>query len=116
MIQSMGGLSVATSSKQRGLKPIAAVGEPPACIADGDRCGQRPPERERHIRDQTEDGESDPKYLPLHISILDAAAGVMPRGHAQMFQIQLPAKSNGNCARLKLAATKSTSLFDSIAT
>jgi hypothetical protein len=41
---------------------------------------------------------------------------VMPRGHAQMFQIQLPAKSNGNCARLKLAATKSKSLFDTIAT
>jgi hypothetical protein len=90
VIRSIGGLSVAASNKKRGLKPIAAVGEPPAGIADGDRCGQRPPERKRHIRDQAEDRESDPKYLPLHISILDASALVMPRRVAKMFQIQAP--------------------------
>jgi hypothetical protein len=70
-----------------GLKPIAAVGEPPTRVAYGNRCGQRPPERKRHVRDQAEDSESDPKYLPLHISILDASALVMPRGIAKMFQI-----------------------------
>jgi hypothetical protein len=88
VIQGIGGLSVATSNKKRGLKPIAAVGEPPTRVADGDRCGQRPPERKCHIRDQTEDRESDPKYLPLHISILDASALVMPGRIAKMFQIQ----------------------------
>jgi len=72
-----------------GLKPIAAVSEPPAGVADGDGGGQRPPERERHIGKQAKYGERDPKYLPLHMSILDALALAMARRHAKMFQIQM---------------------------
>jgi hypothetical protein len=74
-----------------GLEPIAAVGEPPARVADRDRRSERPPERKRHIGDQAEDREGDPKYLPLHMSILDVSELVMSRGHAKMFQIQLAA-------------------------
>jgi hypothetical protein len=80
----------AAARMKRRLEPIAAVGEPPARVTDGDRRGQRPPERKRHIGDQAEDREGDPKYLPLHMSILDASVLVTPRRLAKMFQIQMP--------------------------
>ena len=73
-----------------GLKPIAAVSEPPARVADGDGRGQRPPKRERHIGKQAKYGERDPKYLALHTSILDASAVAMARRRVKMFQIQMP--------------------------
>ena len=72
-----------------GLEPIAAVGEPPARVADRDRRRERPPERKRHIGDKAENGEGDPKYLPLHMSILDASELVMSRRRARMFQIEM---------------------------
>ena len=68
------------------LKPIAAVGEPPTRVADGNRRGERPPERQRHVGNQAEHAEGDPKYFPLHMSILDASGPVMSRRCAQMFQ------------------------------
>ena len=90
VIQSVCGQFDAAAIMRSGLEPIAAVGEPPARIANGNRRGQRPPERKRHIGNQAEDRESDPKYLPLHVSILDASVLVMPRRLAKMFQIQMP--------------------------
>jgi hypothetical protein len=72
-----------------GLEPIAAIGEPPAGVADGDRRGQRPPERKRHVGNEAEYAEGDPKYLPLHMSILDASELVMSRRRARMFQIEM---------------------------
>jgi hypothetical protein len=74
---------------KNGLEPIATIGEPPARVADGDRCGQRPPERKRHFGNKAENGEGDPKYLALHMSILDASALLMSRRRAKMFQIQM---------------------------
>jgi hypothetical protein len=75
----------------KGLKPIAAVGEPPTCVADGDRRGERPPEWKHHIGNQAEDRERDPEYFALHMPILDASALVMLRRYSKMFQIQMPA-------------------------
>ncbi len=80
------GLCAAAASVKRGLEPIAAVGEPPACIPDGYRCGQRPPERKSHVGNEAEHAESDPKYFPLHMSILDVSGLVLWRCRAQMFQ------------------------------
>jgi hypothetical protein len=88
IIQKIAKLLSAAAKMQSGLEPIAAVGEPPAGVPDGDRCGQRPPERKRHIGNKPENGKGDPKYLPLHMSILDASALVMSRRRAKMFQIQ----------------------------
>ena len=90
VIESVWGRFDAAAIMKSGLEPIAAVGEPPARIANGNRRGQRPPERKRHIGNQAEDRESDPEYLPLHMSILDASVRVMPRRLAKMFQIQMP--------------------------
>jgi hypothetical protein len=90
VIQSVWRRSNTAPIMKSGLEPIAAVGKPPARVTDGDGRGQRPPERKRHIGNQAEDREGDPKYLPLHISILDASALVMPRRLAKMFQIQVP--------------------------
>jgi hypothetical protein len=91
IIQKIAKLLGAAAKMQSGLEPIAAVGEPPARVADRDRRRERPPERKRHIGDKAENGEGDPKYLPLHMSILDALALVMSRRRAKMFQIQMPA-------------------------
>jgi hypothetical protein len=89
IIQNIAKLLGAAAKMQSGLEPIAAVGEPPARIADGDRRGQRPPERKRHIGNKAKHGEGDPKYLALHISILDASLLLMSRRRAKMFQIQM---------------------------
>ena len=72
----------------RGLEPIAAIGKPPAGVADGDRRGQRPPERKRHVGNEAEYAEGDPKYLSLHMCILDASGRLMSRPRARMFQIE----------------------------
>ena len=74
----------------RGLEPIAAIGEPPTGVTDGDRCGQRPPERKRHVGDETEYAEGDPKYFPLHVSILAPSAESVPRRQQKVFQIEMP--------------------------
>ena len=79
---------------QNALEPVAAVGEPPACVANRDRGGERPPDRQRHISDEPEDREGDPKYLPLHMYILDAWAFAMSCGRARMFQIQVPSSAS----------------------
>jgi hypothetical protein len=91
VIQKFGKLFAADGNANGGLEPIAAIGEPPARVANGDRRGQRPPERKRHISDKSKYREADPKYLPLHMSILDASALLVARRHAKMFQIQMPA-------------------------
>jgi hypothetical protein len=83
----------ADANANRGLEPIAAVGEPPARVANGDRRGERPPERKRHIGDNSKYREADPKYLPLHMSILDASAQAMSLRRTKMFQIQMAAGS-----------------------
>ena len=72
----------------RGLEPIAAIGKPPAGVADGDRRGQRPPERKRHVGNEAEYAEGDPKYLSLHMCILDASGRLMSRPRGRMFQIE----------------------------
>jgi hypothetical protein len=90
VIQSVWAGFDAAAIMKSGLEPIATVGEPPARVTNGNRRGQRPPERKRHIGNQAEDGECDPKYLPLHMSILDASALVMSRRVAKVFQIQVP--------------------------
>jgi hypothetical protein len=91
VIQKFGKHSAADANAKGGLEPIAAVGEPPARIANGDRRGERPPERQRHIGDKSKYREADPKYLPLHMSILDASALLMSRRRTKMFQIQMTA-------------------------
>lgn len=73
----------------RGLEPIAAIGKPPAGVADGDRRGQRPPEGKRHVGNKAEHAERDPKYLPLHMSILDASGLMKLRRRTRMFQIEM---------------------------
>jgi len=72
------------------LEPIAAVGEPPAGVADGDCGGQRPPERKRDVGNEAEYAERNPKYFPLHMAILDASRLVMSCRRPQMFQIEMP--------------------------
>ena len=72
----------------RWLEPIAAIGKPPAGVTNGDCRGQRPPERERHVSNEAEYAEGDPKYLPLHMCILDASGRLMSRPRARMFQIE----------------------------
>ena len=91
MIQKFGKRSAADANGNGGLEPIAAVGEPPARVANGDRRGERPPERKHHIGDKSEHCEADPKYLPLHMSILDASALQLSRRRTKMFQIQMTA-------------------------
>jgi hypothetical protein len=71
------------------LKPIASVGEPPACIADGYRRSERPPERKREVSNQAEDRERDPEYFSLHTSILDPSAPIASHRQCQVFQIQM---------------------------
>ena len=93
VIQKFGKHSAADANANGGLEPIAAVGEPPARITNGDRRGERPPEGKRHIGDESEYREADPKYLPLHMSILDASALLMSRRRTKMFQIQMTAGS-----------------------
>jgi hypothetical protein len=83
------GLCAAVAGVNGGLEPIAAIGEPPAGVTDGDRCGERPPERQRHIGNEAEYAEGDPKYFPLHVSILDASEQVMSGCRAKMFQIEM---------------------------
>jgi hypothetical protein len=90
VIQSEWGRFDAAAKMKSGLEPIATVGEPPARVTNGNRRGQRPPERKRHIGNQAEDRKGDPEYLPLHMSILDASVPVMPRRLAKMFQVQTP--------------------------
>jgi hypothetical protein len=87
VIQKFGKHFAEDANANRGLEPIAAIGKPPARVANGDCRGERPPERKRHISDKSKYCEADPKYLPLHISILDASAMMMPRHRAKMFQI-----------------------------
>ena len=79
----------APAGVSRVLEPIAAVGEPPAGISDGNCRGQRPPERKRHVGNQAEYAEGDPKDFPLHIAILDASGPVMSHRRGQMFQVEL---------------------------
>jgi hypothetical protein len=72
------------------LEPIAAVGKPPARVADGDRSGQRPPERKRHVGNEAEYAEGDPKYFPLHIIILIPMGRMVWGRQRKVFQIELP--------------------------
>jgi hypothetical protein len=93
VIQKCGQHFGADANAKCGLEPIAAVGEPPARIANGNRRGERPPERKRHIGDNSKYREADPKYLPLHMSILDASALAMSRRRTKRFQIPMTAGS-----------------------
>ena len=77
----------------RGLEPIAAVGEPPAGVADGDGRGQRPPERKRHVGNEAEHAERDPEYFPLHMCILDASGPQMSRSRLRVSQIEMPERA-----------------------
>src|ERR1700742_1705542 len=52
------------------LKPIAAVRHPPTHHTDRNRRRQRPPQRQHHIRDQSEHKKQRPENLPLHGVIL----------------------------------------------
>ena len=80
----------APAGVSRVLEPIAAVGKPPASVADGDRSGQRPPERKRHVGNEAEYAEGDPKYFPLHITILNPMGRMVSGRQRKVFQIELP--------------------------
>lgn len=56
--------------KLRKLKPVAAVGDPPADDADGDGGQQTPQQGQSEIGNQTQRDEDGPKDLPLHFFIL----------------------------------------------
>lgn len=58
------------SEKGSELKPVAAIGDPPAGHADRDRGEQGPPEGQRHIRKEPPDREADPENLALHAVIV----------------------------------------------
>jgi len=83
----------AASNSNSGLEPVAAVGEPPARVTDGNRRGQRPPERKREVCNQAENGERNPKYFPLHTSILVPRTVMTPRRERGVFQMQEPRAS-----------------------
>jgi hypothetical protein len=89
----------AASNSNSGLEPVAAVGEPPARVTDGNRRGQRPPERKREVRNQAENGERDPEYFPLHTPILVPEAVMAPRRERGVFQMQEPRRSVGAMIR-----------------
>jgi hypothetical protein len=78
-IQAIGTCRRAASIAKSALEPVAAIGEPPARVTDGDRCGQRPPEGKREVCNQAENGERDPEYFPLHMSILVPRTVMTPR-------------------------------------
>ena len=61
---------LASANKKFGLEPVAAIGQPPAYYANRNRRGQRPPQWQAEIRDDTQDGESAPEDFPLHFIIL----------------------------------------------
>lgn len=47
-------------------KPVAAVGDPPAEDANGNRGAERPPQRKKVIGRETQDGENEPEDFSLH--------------------------------------------------
>jgi hypothetical protein len=52
------------------LEPFTAIGDPPAQHADGNGSCQRPPKRQSHISDHTQEGKGNPEDLSLHTVIL----------------------------------------------
>jgi hypothetical protein len=52
-------------------EPAAAVRDPPAEHADGNRGGHAPPKREDHVGDEPDNREARPKYFLLHVCILN---------------------------------------------
>ena len=52
------------------LKPIAAVGDPPAGKDDWDGSAERPPERKDDVRHYAKHGEYDPEDFAFHAIIL----------------------------------------------
>lgn len=65
----------ASSPAMRLLKPIAAVGDPPAGKDDWDGSAERPPQRKGDIRQHAKHGEYDPEDLAFHAIILCREAG-----------------------------------------
>jgi hypothetical protein len=59
------------SAEAAWLEPVAAVSQPPTGDADWDGGRQGPPERERDVGDQAEDGEGGPEDFSLHDPILN---------------------------------------------
>ena len=51
-------------------EPVAAVGDPPARNANGNRGEQRPPQGKHDIGEQAESGEGDPEDFAFHPIIL----------------------------------------------
>ena len=56
------------SFERSGLEPIAAVGDPPGGVEDGDGGGAGPPEWQQDIGQKPEQHEDRPEYLSLHES------------------------------------------------
>ena len=52
------------------LKPIAAIGHPPAENPQRNRCSERPPKRQSKISYQAQYGERGPEDLSFHLFIL----------------------------------------------
>ena len=52
------------------LEPVASIRNPPTYKRDWNGRDQPPPERQKKIRQQTEQDESDPEDLSLHEFIL----------------------------------------------
>ena len=53
-----------------GLKPVAAVRDPPAHDENGDGGGQGPPERQHETNDHIKRREDDPEDFSLHEDIV----------------------------------------------
>jgi hypothetical protein len=51
-------------------KPIRPVRKPPTRNPNRNRSHQRPPQRQRHVRNQPEHSKRGPEDLLLHLSIL----------------------------------------------
>ncbi len=55
-----------TRSRERS-EEVAAVGEPPACEADGDGGEEGPPEREHEVGEHAQERERQPEDFALHV-------------------------------------------------
>jgi hypothetical protein len=59
-------------------KPVTAISHPPTDERDGNGCDEPPPERQKEIRQQTEQDESDPEDLSLHVHIVAPDFSFLP--------------------------------------
>lgn len=68
----------AVSANGTASEPLTSIGHPPTDNRDGNRGGERPPERQDDIGNQAQQGEHDPEDLAFHKSILSSSSASEP--------------------------------------